>query len=87
VTGYLRRDLLERHLWRTGLRADVELVAEPTALAICGRALSESDARGLLEMCGLIHPDGPGKVDVRVTRPRLTGAAPVRNAHRKRSKL
>jgi hypothetical protein len=85
VTGYRRRDLIERHLWRTGLSVSPD-VAEAAALTVSRNALDLADALNLARMCGLIHPDGPGRVDVRVTTPRL-GAAPVRNAHRKRSKL
>lgn len=83
MTRYRRRDLLERHTWRTGLSVTPEL-AESAALAVC--RLAPGHARDLLEICGLIHRDGPAKVDVRVSQPR-PGAAPKRDAHRKRPKL
>ena len=78
---YLRLDLLARHTARTGLSVDAEL-AERAALAVCRRAPAQ--ARDLLGMLGLIHPDGPARIEPRVT---ARGAAPKRDAHRKRAKL
>ena len=77
--GYRRRALLARHTERTGLSVTPE-IAEAAALSVCRRA--PASARDMLEMLGLIHPDGPARVEVRIVR-----AAPKRDARRKRAKL
>lgn len=67
MAGYRRRDRIQRHMWRTGLAVSPQ-VAEAAAITICGR--DKDDARQLLAMVGVIHPDGPAKVDVRASKPR-----------------
>lgn len=67
-TGYRRRDRIERHTWRTGLAVGAD-VAEAAAITVCGR-LPGDKARDMLALLGIIHPDGPARVDIRVSTPR-----------------
>ena len=81
--SYVRRDLLERHAWRTGLHSD-PAVLEQAALVVCGAMPGE--APDLLATLGLIHPDGAPKVGVRIKGPASGRFAPVPGAHVKRGR-
>lgn len=61
-----RRRLLERHMARTGLAVDAE-VADEWALIICGKMHADPGAAAdLMEMTGVIHPDGPDRVRLNI---------------------
>jgi hypothetical protein len=79
----LRRDLLTRHAARTDLPFTAKGL-ESAAVTVCCAAPDRADARGLLLMIGLLHPDGPAPS--REPRPVTARSKPVPNAHRKRDR-